>query len=133
MKHFFTALIMSFAPPPAHAAELNHDVMIWAMSQAEGGKWGELGGTCCMLEPTWRDRTRLPYEHSRKPNPALSVYREHLKWTEAQLRRNRIEITPETVYLVWRRGLTGAIQRMSAGPITEDAKRVGNLYRDAAW
>lgn len=106
------------------------DRMVQAVCKIEGGEWAELGGAGCMTRATWADRTKLPYSASRYADTALPVYRDHVLWLIAGLVRAGLPASPENVYLCWRRGLTGGVQRIKAGRISDAAKRCGNLFRN---
>lgn len=126
MKSLVATLFLVFAIP-ARAESIDLDRIIEAIAQIEGHSESDLGGRCRMLKATWYDRTRLSYALSRFPEHATPVYRAHLRWIMAQFKTKRIAVTPETLYLAWRRGVEGAVVRLR-GRMPNEAVRCGRVY-----
>ncbi len=127
MNPLLATLLLAFAIP-ARAESIDLDRMIDAIAQIEGHATSDLGGPGRMLRGTWYDRTRLSYALSRYPEHAAPVYRAHLRWIMVQFEAQRIAVTPETLYLAWRRGVEGAAQRLRR-TMPEEAVRCGRVYR----
>ena len=111
-----------------HAAPIDADRMLLAISQIEGGRYGHLGGPCCLSETVWRQHSHLSYDLSRTPFFCIQVEHQHLAWIIESLQRAGIAVAPDTVYAAWRLGLTGAVRRIRAGSMPEACQRAMNLY-----
>lgn len=127
MKTILAGLFLAFASS-LRAEPIDLDRMIDAIAQIEGHAVNDLGGPGRMLRGTWYDRTKLAYVHSRSPEYCRPVYKAHLIWITEQYRNRHIKVTPETLYLAWRRGVEGAVVRLR-GPMSDIAVRCGRIYR----
>ncbi len=111
-------------------AQINEAVMFKAIAGVEGGAWGKLGGPCCISLVAWSSHTSLPYIASAQWEFCEIVYHKHYEEIVEGLQRHHIGVTPATIYLVWRRGLRGALLRLNGDPIPEQCVRCENLYWD---
>lgn len=128
MKALLAGLVLILHPTMNAKPPLDLDRMIEAVSQIEGGKWGQPGGPCCIGYSAWSQHTNLPFQASMHPETALPVYREHLEWIIYNLPKHHCPVTAATVYLCWRRGLHGAVAILRKIEMPEQATRCQNLY-----
>lgn len=84
--------------------------MIRVLSHIEGGKCSDWGGAAHMGYAAWTNRTNLAYQLSKNPQKCQEVYELHLGWVVKQLKSHRVKVNAHNVGVVWRRGLTKALE-----------------------
>ena len=130
MNPLIASLFLAVLPVSKPAEPIDVERMIEAICQIEGGSWSAVGGAGCLSYIAWEQhRPNLSYQLSASKEHAMPVYREHLHWLIFNLPRNRIKVTPASLYTCWRYGLDGGIKRLRSG-IPAQAVRCQNLYED---
>ncbi len=128
MRAIVASLLLAVIPA-TKAEPVDIERMIEATAQVEGGHWGEPGGIACLSYIAWEQhRPTLAYQLSSLRDYAMPVYREHMRWIVAQLPRNRVRITPATVYTCWRSGLEGGMKILRTQGVPSQSIRCENLY-----
>lgn len=122
----FLAMMPSIPDTP-----IDVECMIEAIAAVEGGEWGKPGGTCCLSYIAWEQhRPQYAYQLSGDRQYALPVYREHLHWLIYNIPRNRVKLTPASLYVCWHLGLQGGARLLHNHPMPDDGQRCQNFYND---
>lgn len=124
MKRLIAGLLLAVS---AHA-EIDVPRMVRAIIEVEQGKWGELGGAGNMTYDAWAEECPFAYTLSMNREYALPVYEKRVRRIITGFQRARLTATPARIYLAWWKGLSGALQRIRAGRIPEQAGNCQNLY-----
>lgn len=125
-----TAILSLLSLLPAHSQEVDPARMIAVLAVLEGGKWSDEGGAAHLSYSAWTQHSRSSYQLSRTEERARVIYRIHLAWILAQLKRDGAAVTPENCALAWRFGVEGSKQRNYHG---DYGRRAQSLYSDSTF
>lgn len=90
------------------------------------GRRGELGPF--QLRPTvWYTYTQKPFSLAAEQDEAQLVAEAHYDWIKRGLERNKLEVTPYHIGLVWNAGLHATINGRASSTSKYYAERVANL------
>lgn len=124
------AALLRAALPQCVAQEVDPTRMIAVLAALEGGKWSDEGGAAHLSYSAWTQHSRSSYQLSRTEERARVIYRIHLAWILAQLKRDGAAVTPENCALAWRFGVEGSKQRNYHG---DYGRRAQSLYSDSTF
>ncbi len=122
--------------PAVHAWE--RVMVLEAIHQVENpndtmriGRRGELGPF--QFRPAvWHMYTQKPFELAADRAEAQLVAEQHFEWIKKGLERNKLEVTPYHVGLVWNAGLRATLNGRASAQSRYYAERVANLVEYAA-
>jgi hypothetical protein len=130
-----TVILSLILVPAAHAWERGD--VLEAIHQVENpydtmriGRRGELGPF--QFRPVvWRMYTQKPFSLAADRTEAQAVAEMHFEWIRKGLERNRLEVTPYYIGLVWNAGLQATLNGRASATSLHYAQRVANLVEYA--
>ncbi len=129
MSPLIASLFLAVLPVSKPAEPIDVERMIESICQIEGGKWSDVGGAGCLSYIAWEQhRPNLSYQLSASKEHALPVYRSHLQWLIFNIPRNRVKLTPASLYVCWHLGLDGGTRLLRNHPMPDDGQRCQNIY-----
>jgi len=90
------------------------------------GRRGELGPF--QFRPVvWNSYTQKPFSLAADRAEAQAVAEMHFDWIKRGLERNKLEVTPYRIGLVWNAGLSATVNGRASATSLHYAQRVANL------
>jgi len=90
------------------------------------GRRGELGPF--QFRPAvWNAYTQKPFSLATDRTEAQAVAEMHFDWIKRGLERNKLEVTPYRIGLVWNAGLSATVNGRASATSLHYAQRVANL------
>jgi hypothetical protein len=130
-------LVLTLGCPPSTQAWERTDVLD-AIHQVENpnntlriGRRGELGPF--QFRPSvWYTYTQKPFALAADSAEAQVVAEAHYEWIKRGLERNKLEVTPYHIGLVWNAGLQATVSNRASASSKHYAERISNLveYKD---
>jgi len=94
------------------------------------GRRGELGPF--QFRPVvWNSYTQKPFSLAADRAEAQAVAEMHFDWIKRGLERNKLEVTPYHIGLVWNAGLSATVNGRASATSLHYAQRVANLVEHA--
>lgn len=126
--HALSVWLLAHVTHEAPAAPVDADRMLGVIAALENGDLRKPGGIFCITGRVWdQNMPGYPFYLSATHVWAEKCARLHLKWVEAQLVRARRPVTPASLYLAWRFGVTGSLAKLAPWQRAH-GERAQNIY-----